>query len=204
MVMYDATRRWAYEKHAWGIVARRRPTAEPTRLRRIAWGIVARHHDSLITTMTDEQKDIFERFDDCWSEYASLAEKSIFVYAFRLGGEHCDRYSLRWLSQLTKNINTAYPIFDVSGILYPGERQHWLFSLILTKKSLWNRKNQFETKILTLKPNFSNCNPTLFLYQYLLPFPNQHMILIELSCWFFCIFEGFQAFLSDFAPIPLS
>ena len=45
---------------------------------------MARHHDNLITTMTDEQKDIFERFDDCWSEYASLAEKSIFVYAFRL------------------------------------------------------------------------------------------------------------------------
>ena len=46
---------------------------------------MARHHDNLMTTMTDEQKDIFERFDDCWSEYASLAEKSIFVYAFKLG-----------------------------------------------------------------------------------------------------------------------
>ena len=46
---------------------------------------MARHHDNLMTTMTDEQKDIFERFDDCWSEYASLAKKSIFVYAFRLG-----------------------------------------------------------------------------------------------------------------------
>jgi len=34
---------------------------------------MARHHDNLITTMTDEQKDIFERFDDCWSEYASFA-----------------------------------------------------------------------------------------------------------------------------------
>ena len=44
-----------------------------------------RQHDNLMETMTDEQKDIFERFDDCWSEYASLAEKSIFVYAFRLG-----------------------------------------------------------------------------------------------------------------------
>ena len=46
---------------------------------------MAWHRDNLITTMTDEQKDIFERFDDCWSEYASLAEKSIFVYAFKLG-----------------------------------------------------------------------------------------------------------------------
>ena len=46
---------------------------------------MARHHDNLLNSMTDEQKDIFERFDDCWSEYASLAEKSIFVYAFWLG-----------------------------------------------------------------------------------------------------------------------
>ena len=46
---------------------------------------MARHHDNLMETMTDEQKDIFERFDDCWGEYASLAEKSIFVYAFKLG-----------------------------------------------------------------------------------------------------------------------
>ena len=46
---------------------------------------IARHHDNLLNSMTDEQKDIFEWFDDCWSEYASMAEKSIFVYAFRLG-----------------------------------------------------------------------------------------------------------------------
>ena len=46
---------------------------------------MARHHDDLLKTLTDEQRDIFERFDDCWSEYASLAEEAIFVYAFRLG-----------------------------------------------------------------------------------------------------------------------
>ena len=46
---------------------------------------IARHHDELLKTMTDEQKEIFEKFDACWSEYASLAEAAIFVYAFRLG-----------------------------------------------------------------------------------------------------------------------
>ena len=46
---------------------------------------MARHHDDLLKSMTDEQKEIFEKFDDCWSEYASLAEEAIFVYAFRLG-----------------------------------------------------------------------------------------------------------------------
>ena len=48
---------------------------------------MVRHHDDLLKSMTDEQKDIFERFDDCWSEYASLAEEAIFVYAFRLGAQ---------------------------------------------------------------------------------------------------------------------
>ena len=48
---------------------------------------MARHHDDLLKSMNEEQKDIFERFDDCWSEYASLAEEAIFVYAFRLGAQ---------------------------------------------------------------------------------------------------------------------
>ena len=46
---------------------------------------MARHHDELLKTMTDEQKKIFEKFDDCWSEYISLAEAAIFEYAFKLG-----------------------------------------------------------------------------------------------------------------------
>ena len=46
---------------------------------------MARHHDDLLKTMTDEQTEIFEKFDDCWSEYASYAEEAIFTYAFKLG-----------------------------------------------------------------------------------------------------------------------
>ena len=46
---------------------------------------MARHHDDLLKTMTDEQKEIFEKFDDCWSEYMSLAEAAIFEYAVKLG-----------------------------------------------------------------------------------------------------------------------
>jgi len=33
---------------------------------------MARHHSDLLKSMTDEQKVILEKFDDCWSEYASL------------------------------------------------------------------------------------------------------------------------------------
>ena len=46
---------------------------------------MARHHEDLLKGMTEDQRDVLERFDDCWSEYASLAEEAIFVYAFRLG-----------------------------------------------------------------------------------------------------------------------
>ena len=46
---------------------------------------MARHHDDLKKTMTEEQIEIFEKFDDCWSEYASKAQKAIFSYAFKLG-----------------------------------------------------------------------------------------------------------------------
>ena len=46
---------------------------------------MARHHDDLLKTMNDEQREIFEKFDDCWSEYSSYAEEAIFEYAFKLG-----------------------------------------------------------------------------------------------------------------------
>ena len=48
---------------------------------------MARHHDDLLKSMTDEQKEIFEKFDDCWSEYVSLDEAAILEYAFKLGAQ---------------------------------------------------------------------------------------------------------------------
>ena len=46
---------------------------------------ISRHHEDLEKSFFDEQKEIFEKFHDCWSEYASLAEAAIFEYAFKLG-----------------------------------------------------------------------------------------------------------------------
>ena len=46
---------------------------------------MARHYDELFKMLTDEQKEIFEKFHDCWSEYMSRTEASIFEYAFKLG-----------------------------------------------------------------------------------------------------------------------
>ena len=46
---------------------------------------ISRHNDDLLKTMTDEQKEIFEKFEDCWGEYASLSDEMLFEYAFKLG-----------------------------------------------------------------------------------------------------------------------
>ena len=48
-------------------------------------GYIARHHDDLFKTMTDEQKEIFDKFADCWGEYSSYSEEAVFMYAFKLG-----------------------------------------------------------------------------------------------------------------------
>jgi hypothetical protein len=48
-------------------------------------GYIARHHKELEKDFTDEQKEIFEKFQDCRGEYATLAEEAIFEYAFKLG-----------------------------------------------------------------------------------------------------------------------
>ena len=48
-------------------------------------GYMSRHHEDLEKSLTDDQKEIFEKFHDCWSEYMSLGEAAIFEYAFKLG-----------------------------------------------------------------------------------------------------------------------
>ena len=46
---------------------------------------IARHDEDLGKLLTEEQKAIFEKYQDCWNEYMSLAEAAIFEYAFKLG-----------------------------------------------------------------------------------------------------------------------
>ena len=50
-------------------------------------GYMSRHHEDLKKSFSDEEKEIFEKFHDCWSEYMSLAEAAIFEYAFKLGAQ---------------------------------------------------------------------------------------------------------------------
>ncbi len=48
-------------------------------------GYIADHHSNLQATLTDKQKEILEKFDDCYAELTDINERELFVYAFRLG-----------------------------------------------------------------------------------------------------------------------
>ena len=46
---------------------------------------IADHHDNLLSALNDEQKELLEKFDDCYNELTDINEREIFSYAFKLG-----------------------------------------------------------------------------------------------------------------------
>ncbi len=58
---------------------------EATKEAKELMGYIADHHDNLLATLTDKQKEILEKFDDFYAELTDINEREIFVYAFRLG-----------------------------------------------------------------------------------------------------------------------
>ena len=50
-------------------------------------GYIADHHDRLFKTLSGEQKEMLEKFDDCSSELTCINERELFAYAFRLGAQ---------------------------------------------------------------------------------------------------------------------
>ena len=48
-------------------------------------GYIARHSEDLGKLLNEEQQEIFEKYQECWNEYVSLAEAAFFEYAFKLG-----------------------------------------------------------------------------------------------------------------------
>lgn len=47
--------------------------------------IMGRNHSELYETLDEKQKEVLEKYVDATSELNCLSEKSVFVYAFRLG-----------------------------------------------------------------------------------------------------------------------
>ncbi len=48
--------------------------------------LMGRNRDRLNDSMTAEQREALEKYDDCINEMHSIIELEIFSYAFRLGG----------------------------------------------------------------------------------------------------------------------
>ncbi|MBR2432204.1 MAG: hypothetical protein IKB23_04735 [Clostridia bacterium] len=48
-------------------------------------GYVVEHHEALNETLTEKQKEILEKLDDCYADLTSENERDVFVYAFKLG-----------------------------------------------------------------------------------------------------------------------
>ena len=58
---------------------------EATKEAKELMGYIANRHDNLQAVLTDEQKEILEKFDECYAELTDINEREIFMYAFRLG-----------------------------------------------------------------------------------------------------------------------
>ena len=48
-------------------------------------GYIADHHDNLLSTLNEQQKELLEKFDNCYNELTDINERDIFSYAFKLG-----------------------------------------------------------------------------------------------------------------------
>ena len=48
-------------------------------------GLICRNEEKLRATMTDEQKELFEKYTDCVREYQTITDCLIFQNIFRLG-----------------------------------------------------------------------------------------------------------------------
>ena len=46
--------------------------------------LIARHHETLSSSLRDKDLDVFEKYADCFTEYASLIEAQAFETGFRL------------------------------------------------------------------------------------------------------------------------
>ena len=46
---------------------------------------IATNHDNLNASLTDDQKLLLEKYDECYAELNDINEREVFIYAFRLG-----------------------------------------------------------------------------------------------------------------------
>lgn len=57
--------------------------------------LICRNEEKLKATMTDEQKELFEKYTDCVREHQTNTDCLIFQNGFKLGDDHAVRYLRR-------------------------------------------------------------------------------------------------------------
>lgn len=90
-------------------------------------GYIARHHEELEKDFTDEQKEIFEKFQDCWGEYATLAGENKVAAAelsFENGAAlHLVKYGFK--ADWTRDVNAAPEVYNLIAMGYCGTNAWW-------------------------------------------------------------------------------
>lgn len=53
---------------------------------KVLLNLMGKNRDELSGTLTDKQKEILEKYDDCVNEMYCIIERETFAYGFKLGG----------------------------------------------------------------------------------------------------------------------
>lgn len=75
------------EEFWYGNINPQEQSTEKSRAVKELLKLMGRNRDRLNDTMTAEQRETLEKYDDCVNEMHSIIELEIFSYAFRLGGK---------------------------------------------------------------------------------------------------------------------
>ena len=70
----------------YGNINPQEQTKDNNRAIRELLNLMGRNRDRLHDSLTEEQRETLEKYDDCVNEMYGLIESEIFSYAFRLGG----------------------------------------------------------------------------------------------------------------------
>ena len=75
-----------FEEFWYGNISPQEQSKENSRELKELLRLMGRNRDRLHDSMTVEQRETLEKYDDCVNEMYGLIELEIFSYAFRLGG----------------------------------------------------------------------------------------------------------------------
>ena len=73
------------EEFWYGNIEPTEHNSSPSREYKEMLQLISRNEEKLLATMTDAQKDLFSRYQDCVREFQAMAECLLFQNSFRLG-----------------------------------------------------------------------------------------------------------------------